>query len=274
VKRNGFTLLEIAVVLVIVGILLAGGINLLATTSDTAKYKQTQHDMQQLSEALTTYFVQHGGILPCPDRDNNTQSLSFGIADYVSGDANTGGICSDYQGWLPHVTLGIGGAGDAWGERYKFVVSRAFTAMPDFASSNNLCRSDQTTPFSRQSAKSWRLSIYDVQNASSIVPSKPTTEALLGDWAAFVVISSGKNGRQTNAAIRANSTGAFQGCAGLSVREQYHCVATHPSTSQAFNLRSGIPLSDGHSIIFDDLLVWVGDMQLLSQLRKAGICSR
>lgn len=263
---KGFTLLEVAIVLAIVGLLLAGGVNLLSGSADTSKYKQTQNELQEVKEALITYFIQNGGVLPCPDIHNDVTNASYGQSDYNSGDATAGGICTNYQGWLPHVTLGMGGGGDAWGERYKYVVSRAFTAPP--VTPPNLCGGG----FSRSTTNAWRISVYDLLNDATVAPAPPASGSMLGDWAAFALISTGKNGRQANANITATSVGAFQGCNTLNPREQYHCIATTPTTTQPFYLRSGTQMSGGSEIIFDDMVVWVGDYQLISQLRKSGVC--
>jgi prepilin-type N-terminal cleavage/methylation domain-containing protein len=272
-KSSGFTLVEVAIVLVIVGLLLAGGINLMSASSDTARYKESKNNLNDVKEALTTYFIQNGGVLPCPDIHNDVTNASYGQSDYDSGNANAGGVCTNYEGWLPHVTLGIGGSGDAWGERYKYVVSKSFTAVPVTPPNTNpnLC----TGGFSRDTAKekAWRISVYDLLDRTSVAPDKPATGSMLGDWAAFALISTGKNGRQANSAITSDSTGAFAGCGSLDAREQYHCIATKPSATQPFYLRYGNQMTDGTTVTFDDMVVWVGDMQLISELRKSGLCT-
>lgn len=262
---KGFTLLEVAIVLAVVGLLLAGGVNLLSGSADTTKYKQTQNELREVKEALMTYFIQYGGVLPCPDIHNDVNNPSYGQSDYNSGNATSGGVCTNYEGWLPHATLGIGGDGDAWGERFKYVVSKAFTEVP--GNPHNLCSGN----ISRDTGSAWQVSLYDMTDDTSSPPSRPSG-ALVGDWAAFALISTGKNGRQANASVSPSSVGAFQGCTGLNSREQYHCVATVPSATQPFYLRYGTQMSSGSEIVFDDVVVWVGDMQLISQLRKSGAC--
>jgi prepilin-type N-terminal cleavage/methylation domain-containing protein len=264
-KFKGFTLVEVAIVLVIVGLLLAGGINLMSASSDTARYKESQNNLNDIKEALTAYFIQNGGVLPCPDIDNDVTNVSYGQSDYDNTNAN--GVCTKYEGWLPHVTLGIGGSGDAWGERYKYVVSRAFTEPP--GNPPNLCKPG----YSRNTANAWRISVYDLLDSTSVAPAKPATGSMLGDWAAFALISTGKNGRQANSAITSGSTGAFAGCGSLDAREQYHCIATTPLDTQPFYLRYGNQMTDGTTVTFDDMVVWVGDMQLISELRKSGLCT-
>lgn len=273
-RKKGFTLVETAIVLTIVGFLMAGGMNLLTSSTDTARYKETQNQMSEVREALMSYFIQYDGVLPCPDLDNDTSNVSYGQSDYDSGDAITGGVCKNYQGWLPHITLGLGGNGDAWGERYKYVVSRAFTQEPnDSNGKKKLCTASSGEPFSRQvsSGNAWQISIYGLGDTSSTVPAKPSGAAL-GDWAAFAIISTGKNGKLANSGITSGLEGAFHGCAALDKREQYHCTSTSPSPTQAYFLRSGVPQGDANNVLFDDLVVWGGDVQLSGQLLKSGSC--
>lgn len=232
---KGFTLLEVAIVLAIVGLLLAGGINLLSGSADTSKYKQTQYGLQEIKESLVTYYTQLKR-LPCPDTDG----------DGIENPAIPTGTCTNVRGFLPHVTLGVGGNGDAWGERIKYVVNTtAFTST----AASNFC-----TNYARGGINTTQITIQDLQ----------ATPATLGDWAAFALVSTGKNGRQTNAGM----TGAFTndgGCAGLNVREQENCDTDS-------TLRFGTQMSGGSEIIFDDMVLWVGDMQLISQLRKSSVC--
>ncbi|OYX03887.1 MAG: hypothetical protein B7Z05_09045, partial [Thiotrichales bacterium 32-46-8] len=111
---KGFTLVEMAIVLVIIGLLLSGGMSLLSSSSDTARYKESQNQLNEVKEALTNYYIQFGR-LPCPDTGND------GLEETSCATGNA------LRGFLPHVTLGLGGSGDAWGERIKYVVSPKFT---------------------------------------------------------------------------------------------------------------------------------------------------
>jgi len=232
---NGFTLIEVSIALVIVGFLLMGGMALLSASSDTARYKSTQSTLNEVKQTLQGYYVINKR-LPCPDTDG----------DGIENDSGTPGACTtNVRGFLPHVTLGVGGNGDAWGERIKYLVNAsAFTSPAATTVCTAYVRGTNTT----------QITIQGLQ-------STPTT---LGDWAAFALISTGKNGRQTNSGM----TGAFTnngGCAGLDIREQENCDADS-------TLRFGTPMTDGSTITFDDMVVWVGDYQLISQLRKAGGC--
>lgn len=236
--KQGFTLVEMAIVLVIVGLLLGGGMSLLSSTGDTAKYKESQYQLSELKEALTNYYIQFGR-LPCPD----TGSDGLEESSCATG--------ASLRGFLPHVTLGLGGSGDAWGERIKYVVSSKFITPVTPPTPPAMCA--DTAPRTIATASD-KIIIQDLQ----------TTAQPIADFAAFALISSGKNGRQTNAAM----TGAFTndgGCSSLNALEQENCDADSI-------LRSGTQRSDGNSVVFDDLVVWGSDVQLIGLLKKSGVC--
>lgn len=237
-KLRAFTLVEMAIVLTIVGLLLGGGMSLLSSSTDTAKYKETQNQLNELKEALNNYYIQFGR-LPCPDSGND------GVEETscVTGNA--------LRGFLPHVTLGLGGAGDAWGERIKYVVSPKFTAAVTPPTPPAMCT--DTAPRTITTASD-KVTIQDLQ----------ATGQPIADFAAFALISTGKNGRQTNAGM----TGAFSnngGCSSVNALEQENCDSDSI-------LRSGLQRTDGNTVVFDDIVVWGSDVQLIGRLKKSGMC--
>lgn len=235
--QKGFTLIEASIALVVVGLLIMGGVKLMTSSSDVSRYKSTEQQLLEIQQGLTSYYTQFRR-LPCPDVGAD------GMEDSISGG------CSSNRGFLPHVTLGMGGNGDAWGERFKYVISPKFV-LPD-ATPPTICYS---TTMREVTGK---VSIYDLT-----VP-LPTTGPNITDFAAFAVLSTGKNGLQTNAGM----TGAFTnngGCTSVNERERENC-------NDDSVLRTGTAMTDGNSVIFDDMLVWIGDMQLVSLLRQTGAC--
>lgn len=235
-RQKGFTLIEASIALVVVGLLIMGGVKLMTSSSDVSRYKSTEQQLLEIQQGLTSYYTQFRR-LPCPDIGAD------GIEDSVSGG------CSSNRGFLPHVTLGMGGNGDAWGERFKYVISPKFV-LPD-ATPPTVCYS---TTMREATGK---VTVNDL--------TIPLTSAqTITDFAAFAVLSTGKNGPQTNASM----TGAFSnngGCASVNERERENC-------NDDSVLRTGTAMMDGNSVIFDDMLVWIGDMQLVSLLRQTGAC--
>lgn len=129
--NKGFTLVEMAVVLVIMGLLIAGLLGPLSAQMDQHNNAQTQKSLEESKESLIGYAIINSR-LPCP-----ASSTSNGIEDPVGG-----GVCTHpYDGFLPAATLGImptdsnGYALDGWGgsesNRIRYAVttvnSNAFT---------------------------------------------------------------------------------------------------------------------------------------------------
>ena len=63
--RAGFTLVEMAVVLVIVGLMLGGMLIPITAQMDQRNYSETRQRMNDIREALIGYGLAHGH-LPCP----------------------------------------------------------------------------------------------------------------------------------------------------------------------------------------------------------------
>jgi prepilin-type N-terminal cleavage/methylation domain-containing protein len=118
--HSGFTLAEMAVVLVIVGLLLGGLLIPLSTQNELRYISETQKSLSDVRDALLGYAVANGRF-PCP-------------ADGASGSGVEspagGGICTNpNDGFVPGVTLGIGPTNaqgyviDAWGNRIHYAVT-------------------------------------------------------------------------------------------------------------------------------------------------------
>ena len=128
-RQSGFTLIELAVVLVIMGVLAGSIITTLGARIGNVARADTKKELEQIKQALIGYALVNKR-LPCPDDpvDTNADSLSDG--DGISEVACTGGASND-EGSIPWVTLGLG-AGDAWGNRYDYWADADYS-MTDIA---------------------------------------------------------------------------------------------------------------------------------------------
>ena len=116
---RGFTLVELAMVLMIVGLLLGGLIVPLSAQMDQRRTTETQKTLEEIKEALTGYAVINGQ-LPCPaDPAIATGSAGAGVARTppCTG-ANSTGV-------VPWATLGTSET-DGWGNRFTYRVSSDF----------------------------------------------------------------------------------------------------------------------------------------------------
>lgn len=115
-RSTGFTLLEMAIVLLLIGLLLGGGISLLSAQIAIQHIEATRQNMDEVMLALRGHAAFAGGRLPCPDSE-----APFDGREDV--DAISGQCQSDLsEGWLPYVSLGGVGRTDAWGHRFRYRV--------------------------------------------------------------------------------------------------------------------------------------------------------
>ena len=119
--QSGFTLVEIAIVLLIVTILLGYTVALFPRQQELKQYRALSQEMDRVMEAIIG-FAQVNGRLPCPALPN-----SAGVEDIngVSG-------CNNYGGFVPVNTLGLDGRFNAdsllldpWGNPYRYYVTDA-----------------------------------------------------------------------------------------------------------------------------------------------------
>lgn len=118
-RTNGFTLIEMAMVLLIIGLLLGGLLLPFGTQLAEQQRKTTQVQLDEAREALLGYVLANGRF-PCPADPAlaNTDS-SAGIARTPPC---TGNISA---GILPWATLGVRET-DSWGHRLSYRVSSDF----------------------------------------------------------------------------------------------------------------------------------------------------
>ncbi len=145
--QTGFTLIEVAIVVVIVSILLGYTVALFPIQQELKQYRQASADMDEIVDALIA-FAQVNGRLPCPDTsgnlhvaDPNTSGAGVldgnedfeDLIDNLDGTAVQDGLpdnCKAFFGFLPSATLGMNGdinangvLQDPWGGGYGYAIS-------------------------------------------------------------------------------------------------------------------------------------------------------
>lgn len=124
-KKVGFTLVEMAIVLLIMALAIGGGLSVFSGQMELQKIKETNKAIEEAKEALIGYAASHldalnRPYLPCPDK---TAPGGAGVAPNQPNDGledRTGaGGCVVVEGNLPWVTLGVTGL-DGWANRFRY----------------------------------------------------------------------------------------------------------------------------------------------------------
>lgn len=138
-RNDGFTLTEMAVVLVIIALLVGGLLIPLSAQRNVESRRDTTRALETIREALLGYAMAHGR-LPCPaDSSIATGAAAAGFESYNStaclctsansGIAASGGVACNpattVSGVLPWATLGLPET-DGWSNRYTYVVTTAY----------------------------------------------------------------------------------------------------------------------------------------------------
>jgi prepilin-type N-terminal cleavage/methylation domain-containing protein len=231
-RIRGFSLIELAIVLVIVTLLIGGLAVPLTAQIQARRIAETKKILEEAREAVLGFAMTHSADspptnrhLPCPDTDGDGQE-----------DRGATGPCISPFGWMPWVTLGTAPQ-DAWGNRLRYAVN------PTFANS--------AAGFSDTTALSDPLVVCRSNTCSASTPD-------VADNVVFVLVSHGPNGwgaRNINGSTLAAPSGPDE--------------ADNLDVDLTFVSRSPTK-SDDAAGEFDDLVVWVSRPHLIARVCPTG----
>jgi prepilin-type N-terminal cleavage/methylation domain-containing protein len=184
--NKGFSLIEMAIVLLIISALLGGLLVSISTTREISNRNSTETTIDEIVEALYG-FAQATGRLPCP-----ATATSDGVEVCpVSTPAN------GRHGFVPSATLGLSGPlnndnllTDDWLGAYRYSVSTVFT--------NNFTTNISARPIS-QLIDDADLQVCDVPACTNVLADNlPAVVLSLGaDWDAFTSVNEIENSGET-----------------------------------------------------------------------------
>lgn len=137
-KRNGFSLVEMAIVLVILGLILSAAMGASKLARGAEQRRQAEQSLREIEQTLLAFAVRNGH-LPCP--------ALIGASMAKQGDEARdpgSGRCTQVQGEIPWRLLGLPRL-DAWGRAYTYRVSRSFADLAP-ASMGDSCAGAATPP--------------------------------------------------------------------------------------------------------------------------------
>jgi prepilin-type N-terminal cleavage/methylation domain-containing protein len=135
-KNLGFTLVEMAVVLIIAAILLGGLLVPIAAQQEIKNLEATRTSLKTINEALLGFAVLNGR-LPCPSTQADPTNANYGLEDAACSASYAA------EGYLPWRTLGVAET-DEWGTRrtattsnwngyWRYRIDRNYTTTMGFS---------------------------------------------------------------------------------------------------------------------------------------------
>lgn len=263
-RAAGFTMIELAVAIVVIALLLGGILVPLQTQVETRKYDETQRILDQAREALLGYAAAYG-YFPCPadyaggSSGAEAAGFSHGSPGSCPASVTGGGTAGVYIGYLPAATLGFtpidsqGYALDAWGltqNRIRYAVSgqNVGTATRPFVSANNSVNGMRGAGMSNIMSATL-LSVCNTATGSSATAC--AAGATLTSNAIAVIWSLGPNAATTG---------------GISAHEAKNVQAL-ASSDRVFVKRD---LSKVTGAEFDDVVTWISPPMMFNRLIAAG----
>ncbi len=113
-NNNGFTLIELSIVLVIIGIMLSVGVGLMTSLTKTSKISKERKQLQTIENNLIAYALSRGRLPEAVDRTPPTGIRRY--LDYMAIDLSTANI-------------------DSWVQPYQYAVTEQLTET----NSQNFC---------------------------------------------------------------------------------------------------------------------------------------
>lgn len=246
---SGFTLIEMAVVLVVVALVLGSLLVPLASQVEQRRIDGTAQTLEQARDALLA-FAAARGRLPCPAGNANGQETL--ITNAATGD------CSSFWGYLPALTLGLspldsnGYARDGWGldqNRIRYAVRNATVGGQSYA----LTKSGGIRTAGMPAFNGMQF-LYVCNSGTGVTPGADCGSALtLTSEAVAVVWAVGPN-----AALPA-------GGAGVDEAEN-----PNPNGGSADRIFVSRPRATGTANEFDDQMVWITPPILFQRMIAAG----
>lgn len=250
-RRNGFTLLELALTLAILGALAAGVLVPFVAQVAQRNIASTERILEQAREVLLG-FATVNGRLPCPatDTSNGIESPAVPAID---------GECTSFYGFLPAATLGFtpidsqGYGIDGWGSSRN----RIRYAVSDSGGANTFTRPGGT-PGSMKAVGPAALAsptlIYVCASAAGVNTAAPScgTAVMLTDRAPAVIWSLG---------AETASRGADE------AQNQFPGPMSGGATDRIFVSHT---MSAAASNEFDDIVSWLSVGNLVSRMVLGG----
>ena len=258
-SHAGFTLVELAVVIAILGLVLGTFLAPLRAQIDAARIREAERTLDEIREALVGYAITRGA-LPCPDI----------VTDGVDGVAPATCAGTALTGILPYQSLGVPRA-DPWGRLYGYRVTREFshrllTGLPPATGRLDLTDNGDITVLTRGD---------DPGTPGTSELKHQSVATALTRSAPALVISFGPNGRGGIGAVTGRALAPPSRSAGDET-ENADADATfvsriHSRGAEGCDDADESSAPPRPSCEFDDIVVWISTPVLMARLVEAAV---
>tara|TARA_R110000782_G_scaffold24878_2_gene64606 strand:- start:223 stop:993 length:771 start_codon:yes stop_codon:yes gene_type:complete len=249
-NQRGFSLIELSIVILVMGLLLGGLMMPLSVQRENARYRAGLEQLDAIESAIEGFALLNG-FLPCP-----ATPASAGVA------APSGNACSVQHGFVPATTLDLNGQRnddnlllDPWGSPLRYSVSASDAdgnGAWDFVTPGEL--GSVTMPLLAP-----ELTVCRTASGSSATACASSNDTLTAG-APLIVYSLGKDWSTFSSADQLENVGANLG--GGPSATNYRVAS-----DVVFVLRGRSELPGGE---FDDQLLWMAPNRLYGRLVDAG----
>ncbi|WP_160326935.1 type II secretion system protein [Thiomicrospira sp. XS5] len=244
-QQAGFSLIELALVLMIVGLLTAGTLSVLSSQREQVSYADSNQALAQTKQAVLSFLVVNG-FLPCPDTTGD------GLEN------RTNQACEAVSGEVPYRDIGLRLADvrDGFGNRLRYVINAEATslaALQDSAYSASFFNTgDESNP----------APVFDLNTPPTASDSGTGNYAVCGSGGATCDGASQKQMEGMPIVLVSFNQRGQEMCQDRPVQEQENC------DGDAFFWQGGYaPLSDQDGF-FDDEIVGVSAYEIKSHYMK------
>jgi len=250
IQRNkGFTLIELAMVLFILGLLLSSFLAPLAARVEQQERNNTQIQLDEIEEVIYGYALQNN-YLPCPDCTSTAggcvaATANDGLEDTVL--AGGGLTCATEIGNLPWSTLGVKST-DEWNNIFTYRVDDTFADRNNAATDGTPY--DEGPPVIQAKCKNisatLNVSFSLCSDGNITVDDAAVAGKTVATFIPAIVVSHGKNWAVATSADEAENTN----------NDANFVDKDYSQTTDAE---------------FDDMLIWISPHVLRTMYVKAGI---
>ncbi len=243
-KNHGFSLIEMAVVLMIMGVLMSGVLISISQTTLSARRASALAQLRQVEEALYG-FAESQGRLPCP-ASIAALPTNKGFEDGSAGN------CNYTHGFLPSATLGINGPTnddglllDPWGNPLRYSLQKTIGGSnPDFSD-----------PVSIKSFFKGGTALAPTPGITfQVCDTSDCSGSILANTAPAVIMTMGENWASSTSPNEVTNAGT-------------NSLGGHPVHAGADLIFVSAGYSEDN---FDDQLVWLSPYVLFSRMVSAG----